>query len=59
MDDVALAAGFRDSNYEGAIKRHELGGAAPSSAYAIVGMLKVAPSFTPDGQRAVTVLVLV
>lgn len=25
----------------------------------IVGMTKLAPSFTPDGQRAVTVLVLV
>lgn len=59
MDDGALVAGFRDTRYEVAIERHEWDGAAPSSAHAIVGMLKFAPSFTPDGQRAVTVLVLV
>jgi hypothetical protein len=33
--------------------RHE------TSAYVIVGMTKLAPSFTPPGQRQLTVLVLV
>jgi len=31
----------------------------PSTPYVIVGIAKSAPSFTPDGQREVTVLVRV